>query len=290
MFNILEVSCEATKQCSCLIMPALSLIKQFINIVKIAIPIILIVMGMIDLAKAMMSADDGAMKKAQGSFVKKLIAGVCVFLVPTILNLVLSVVATGTKGEVETGNWATCWDEAEELAKCCNNGGTSNNGGPNNGGSNVDDIPSACYLCSNSSGMYYTWSKNVSGSCALQSDITNQEDCNKKNDTIEHKKKASISCPNGTLSYGQSNYARFFSIDNPYSLCYYDKSYDAFNVDENSSCGTYLNDSSCAAYPNSKVMFLQEGTRCNYICYTQRVASCDDGSEPVLINSVYYCN
>ena len=61
MFNILEVSCEATKQCSCLIMPALSLIKQFINIVKIAIPIILIVMGMIDLAKAMMSADDGAM-------------------------------------------------------------------------------------------------------------------------------------------------------------------------------------------------------------------------------------
>lgn len=63
MFNILEVSCEATKQCSCLIMPALSLIKQFINIVKIAIPIILIVMGMIDLAKAMMSADDGAMKK-----------------------------------------------------------------------------------------------------------------------------------------------------------------------------------------------------------------------------------
>lgn len=180
MFNILDVSCEATKQCSCLIMPALSLIKQFINIVKIAIPIILIVMGMIDLAKAMMSADDGAMKKAQGSFVKKLIAGVCVFLVPTILNFVLSVVATGTKGEVEIGNWATCWDEAEELAKCCNNGGTSNNGG-----SNVDDMPSACYLCSNSASMWYSWTKNVSGTCVLQSDITNKEDCEKKNNSLK---------------------------------------------------------------------------------------------------------
>ena len=96
------------------------------------------------------------------------------------MNFVLSVVATGTKGEVETGNWATCWDEAEELAKCCNNGGTSNNGG-----SNVDDMPSACYLCSNSASMWYSWTKNVSGTCVLQSDITNQKDCEEKNNSLK---------------------------------------------------------------------------------------------------------
>lgn len=47
------------------------------------------------------------------------------------------------------------------------------------------NMPSACYLCYNSSGMYYTWSKNVSGSCVLQSDITNQEDCEEKNNSLK---------------------------------------------------------------------------------------------------------
>ena len=47
------------------------------------------------------------------------------------------------------------------------------------------NMPSACYLCSNSSGMYYTWSKNVSGTCVLQSDITNKEDCEEKNNSLK---------------------------------------------------------------------------------------------------------
>jgi len=133
MINIL-VCPEA---CPCLIMPALGLIKQLINIVKIAVPIILIIMGIVDLAKAMMSPDDGAMKKSQGSFIKKIIAAVLVFLVPTIINLVLDIIATGTGlddpgKKVDTGNWADCWKYAEECAKECNSVG-------NSGGSNIRD-------------------------------------------------------------------------------------------------------------------------------------------------------
>ena len=89
MFNILEVSCEATKQCSCLIMPALSLIKQFINIVKIAIPIILIVMGMIDLAKAVIASKEDEMKKAQKTFINRLILGVAFFFIPVLVNIIM---------------------------------------------------------------------------------------------------------------------------------------------------------------------------------------------------------
>lgn len=50
---------------------------------------------------------------------------------------------------------------------------------------NVDDMPSACYLCSNSASMWYSWTKNVSGTCVLQSDITNKEDCEEKNNSLK---------------------------------------------------------------------------------------------------------
>lgn len=123
MINILD----CPDACPCLIMPALSLIKQLINIVKIAVPIILIVMGIIDLAKAMMSPDDGAMKKSQGSFIKKIIAAVLVFLIPTILDLVLGIIATGTNNQVDTGNWADCWKYAEDCAGTCNTVGNTGN-------------------------------------------------------------------------------------------------------------------------------------------------------------------
>ena len=47
------------------------------------------------------------------------------------------------------------------------------------------NMPSACYLCSNSASMWYSWTKNVSGTCVLQSDITNKEDCEEKNNSLK---------------------------------------------------------------------------------------------------------
>lgn len=167
MMNILD------SNCSCLVMPAVSLIKKFIDIVKIAVPIMLIIFGIIELARAMMSPDEAAMKKAQGSFIKKLIAAVCVFLVPTILNIVTGIIAKGTNGAVETGNWAVCWDNAEEIARKCN-------------GNDNDDTPVekeyACYLCGNSSGGSYVWSNNPNlNICALQPNYNSKESCEENN-------------------------------------------------------------------------------------------------------------
>lgn len=69
----------------------LDMIKFAINIVKIAIPILLIGLGILDFAKAIFQGKEDEMKKAQEKFMKRIIIGVCLFLVPTILKIILTI-------------------------------------------------------------------------------------------------------------------------------------------------------------------------------------------------------
>jgi len=64
-------------------------INSYLNIIKIAIPILLIGLGVIDFTKAIFAGDDGEMKKAQQNFMKRIFIAVLIFLVPTVLNLIL---------------------------------------------------------------------------------------------------------------------------------------------------------------------------------------------------------
>ncbi len=72
--------------------PVLRIIGYVIFGIKIAAPIILIVVGMIDLAKAVTLNKDEEVKKAQNLLIKKAIAGVLVFLVITIVGLLMKLV------------------------------------------------------------------------------------------------------------------------------------------------------------------------------------------------------
>ncbi len=53
---------------------------------KIVIPLLLIVFGMVDLGKAVVSSDEKAISKAVGTLVKRFIAAVVVFFVPTLVS------------------------------------------------------------------------------------------------------------------------------------------------------------------------------------------------------------
>lgn len=59
-------------------------------ILKIVIPLILIVLGMVDLGKAVVSSDEKAINKAVGTLVKRFIAAVVIFFVPTIVSAIFS--------------------------------------------------------------------------------------------------------------------------------------------------------------------------------------------------------
>ncbi len=101
------------------IMPIIKLIRKGIfPIIQIGIPIILIIMGSIDLGKAVISSDDKEIKAAQGRLIKRVISAVVIFLLVTIVNIVFNLFSTaGIAGEGQnevsgTNDWWTCWNEA----------------------------------------------------------------------------------------------------------------------------------------------------------------------------------
>lgn len=69
------------------------------NILQVAVPILLVIMGSIDLSKGITAGKEDEMKKGQQLFIKRLIAGVLVFLVFIVVKLVISLVANDEKSD-----------------------------------------------------------------------------------------------------------------------------------------------------------------------------------------------
>lgn len=60
-----------------------------LNIIQIAVPIILIIMGTIDLVRALVAQKNDQMKKAQSTLIKRVIIGVVIFFVPMAIKFVV---------------------------------------------------------------------------------------------------------------------------------------------------------------------------------------------------------
>lgn len=93
------------------LLPVVQFIKKGIfPIIQIGIPIILIVMGSIDLGKAVLSSDDKEIKGATSKLIKRAIAAVAVFFVVTIVSLLMGMFSKTDIGQQNA--WSKCWDEA----------------------------------------------------------------------------------------------------------------------------------------------------------------------------------
>lgn len=80
--------------------------------IQVVVPILLIIWGMLDFAKAIIGQDEDKIKAGQKTFIKRLIAAVVVFLVVTIVQLAINL-ASSIGGE---GNDASsAWSCAKEL-------------------------------------------------------------------------------------------------------------------------------------------------------------------------------
>jgi len=64
-------------------------IRNIVKWVKYIIPVIVIVLGILDFIKAIAADKEDEIKKAQGRFVKRLIAAALIFIVPLIIGFVL---------------------------------------------------------------------------------------------------------------------------------------------------------------------------------------------------------
>ena len=81
--------------------------RALIPIFQVIIPIALILYGTVDLGKAVIASDEKEIKEAQGRLIKRFIYAAIVFLLVTLVNLVMQIVAAGSKEG--TSLWWDCW-------------------------------------------------------------------------------------------------------------------------------------------------------------------------------------
>ena len=92
--------------------PVINILHAVVGMIQFGVPILLIIFGMIDLGKAVISSKEDEMKKAQGTLIKRFIYAVAVFLVVTLVTLVMNIVADGQTG-ADTESWLRCWRNSE---------------------------------------------------------------------------------------------------------------------------------------------------------------------------------
>ena len=99
------------------IMPIIRFVRDGIfPIIQIGIPIILIVLGTLDLGKAVLAGKEDEQKNAQKMLIKRCVYAVLVFFVVTIVSLVFSLFSS-TGDELSntigsnTPSWRQCWNE-----------------------------------------------------------------------------------------------------------------------------------------------------------------------------------
>lgn len=85
----------------------MALVKLVMEVICILVPIVMIVLGSFDLFKAVTAGKEEDIKKKQKALITRIIAGVLVFLVPTIVSLL-----TGLMG---TEEWKSCWNSEGEV-------------------------------------------------------------------------------------------------------------------------------------------------------------------------------
>lgn len=105
----------ADVQCGSFTVPGqiAGLISTIVTLIKIAVPIILIILGMLDMGKAVASQKEDEIKKGQKTLISRCIAAAIVFFVVAIVQLVLSI--------IDSGDQSGAWDCANKLIN-----GTSN--------------------------------------------------------------------------------------------------------------------------------------------------------------------
>ena len=78
------------------------LTSTIVDLLKIGVPVLLIIFGMLDFGKAVIAQKEDEIKKSQGLFIKRLISAALVFFVFIIVEVVFNLVASGEQ--------KTIWD------------------------------------------------------------------------------------------------------------------------------------------------------------------------------------
>jgi uncharacterized membrane protein len=73
------------------------LVGYFLYIVKVVIPIIIIVLAVIDFSKAVIASKDDEIKFSLRKLLKRIILGILIFFIPTLISIALAMVKDATE-------------------------------------------------------------------------------------------------------------------------------------------------------------------------------------------------
>ncbi len=161
--------------------PVWNIVGFVVNVIRIGIPIVLILFGMIDLTKAVIANKEDEVKKATKLLGKRFLYAVGVFASVWIVTFVLDL-AAGTIGKnnsdykYDESSWKKCWalingDDVDGVIQENNNAAEK-----------------ACYMIKNRTGEIYSWEEkdkvNGKDGYTLIPGINSPGDCNKKNEGI----------------------------------------------------------------------------------------------------------
>ena len=90
-------------------------VHTIIVVIKIAVPVLLVIFGMLDLFKGIMAQKEDEIKKGQQMFIKRLITAAIVFFVISIVQLLVSFVA----GDEGIMTCASCFINGTESSGAC---------------------------------------------------------------------------------------------------------------------------------------------------------------------------
>lgn len=93
------------------VIPALT--STVVSIIQWVIPVILIVLGMIDLGKAVTSNDEKQMKEAQKTLIKRVIYAVLVLFIVAIVRFVFSALAPDNTSKSNVSGCINCFINKE---------------------------------------------------------------------------------------------------------------------------------------------------------------------------------
>lgn len=109
-----STAAATTDYCTRLAEP-LKFIGNIVLIGKIALALIIIILGMVDFGKAITGGKDEEVKKSAVTFGRRIAAGVAVFLIPTIVSVIFSLVSDWVKIE---GDFNACQKCVLWVSKC----------------------------------------------------------------------------------------------------------------------------------------------------------------------------
>ena len=107
---------------------------NIINLIKILVPILIIILGLIDLFKGIISGDDKKLDESKGSLIRKFIAGITIFLVVAIVQFAFGLLDTASDNgndSLKCLKYFIVKDAASDVGEACPDrieGSSSQNG------------------------------------------------------------------------------------------------------------------------------------------------------------------